>query len=157
MRPLRLTLLTVLACALAGCSRSQKSGTTISAKDIALAMPEFTLVVPPGAAYVFLERNSHPPVTMAWLKLTVPRASLTNFLTLSGLNGDFHSAPAGAFGRRAMPLPVGLNAGSAVASLADMRHASQSDPGKGNAPLLLGVILPSAKSAPTDQAFLLIL
>jgi hypothetical protein len=44
MRPLRLTLLTLLVCGLAGCSRSQKFGTAISAQDVAKAMPEFTAI-----------------------------------------------------------------------------------------------------------------
>src|SRR6266446_6404663 len=119
MGALSLILVTVLACGMAGCSRSQRSGASISAKDVTQAMPEFTLVMPSGATYVFLDRISKPPVTMVWLKLTVPRASLTNFLTLSGLNGEFLPVPAGAFGTRTAPLPVGLDADSAVNWMAD--------------------------------------
>jgi hypothetical protein len=98
LRPLRLALLTLLVCGLAGCSRSQKFGTAISAKDVAKAMPEFTLVMPPGATYVYLERFSRSPVSLVYLKLTVPRISLTNFLTASGLNGTLLPVPAGTFG-----------------------------------------------------------
>jgi hypothetical protein len=157
MRPLRLTLLTLLVCGLAGCSRSQKSGTAISAQDVAKAMPEFTLVMPPGGTYVYLDRLSRSPIGLVCLKLIVPRASLTNFLTASGLNGPLLPVPAGAFGRQPMPLPRGLDPGSAANWVSDLRHADEWDPGKGNAPLLLGSVATSAKSSPRDQVLLVIL
>ena len=109
MRRLPLILLTLLVCGLAGCSRSQKFGVAISAKDVSKATPEFTLVMPPGATYVYLERFSRSPVGLVYLKLTVPRASLTNFLAVSGLTGALLPVPAGTFGRQIMPLPRGLN------------------------------------------------
>jgi hypothetical protein len=141
-----------------GCSRTQKLGATISAQDVAKAMPEFTLVMPPGAAYVFLERFSNARIGMVYLKLTVPRTSLTNFLSASGLNGPLMPMPGGAFVPRHVPLPRGLNVGSVAANLvADVCHADQWDPGKGNTPLLMGTEITSAKSSPSDQAMLLIL
>jgi hypothetical protein len=155
--PLRLALLALLVCGVAGCSRSQKFGAAISAKDVSKAMPEFTLVMPPGGTYVYLERFSHSPVSLVYLKLTVPRASLTNFLTASGLSGALLPVPAGTFGRQLMPLPQGLNPASAVNWVADVRHADEWDPGKGNVPLLLGSVATSAKSSPRDQVLLLIL
>lgn len=155
LRLLRLGLLLLLACGLAGCS--QKSGSAISARDVAQAMPEFMLVLPPGATNVFLERHSQPRVSVVYYKLTVPRASLTNFLTLSGLNGEFLPMPAGIFGRQPMPLPGGWDALSAANWLGEMRHADAWDPGKGNSPLRMGVIKTSAKSSPNEQVFLMIL
>ncbi len=157
MRLLRLTLLTVLICGLAGCSRSQKSGTAISAQDVAKAMPEFTLVMPPGGTYVYLERFSRSPVSLVYLKLTVPRASLTNFLAASGLNGPLLPVPAGAFSRQLMTLPRGLNPAAAANWISDVRHADQWDPGKGNVPLLMGSVATSAKSSPRDLVMLLFL
>ena len=38
-----------------------------------------------------------------------------------------------------------------------MRHADEWDPGKGNAPLLMGSVATSAKSSPRNQVLLLIL
>jgi hypothetical protein len=157
MRPLRLTLLTLLLCGLAGCSRSQKFGTAISAQDVAKAMPEFALVMPSGGTYDYLERFSRSRIGLVYLKMTVPRASLTNFLTASGLKGDLLPVPTGAFGRQIMPLPRGLNAASAVNWVSDVRHADAWDPGKGNTPLLMGSVAPSAKSSPGDRVMLLIL
>ena len=157
MRSLRLTLFTLLVIGLAGCSRSQKFGTAISAKDVAKAMPEFTLVMPPGATYVYLERFSRSPVGLVYLKLTVPRASLTNFLTASGLNGGLLPVLAGTFGRQFMPLPQGLNAASALNYVSDVRHAEAWDPGKGNTPLLMGSVATSAKGSPGNQVLLLVL
>ncbi len=84
---------------------------------------EFTLVMPPGATCVYLERFSRSPVSLVYLKLTVPRASLTNFLTASGLNGALLPVPAGTFGQQLMPLPQGLNAASAVNYVSDVRRA----------------------------------
>ena len=67
---LRLTLVALLAGGLVGCSRSQKFGARISAQDIAQAMPEFTLVMPPGATNVYFERNPRRPFTRVYLRLT---------------------------------------------------------------------------------------
>ena len=157
MRRLRLILLTLLVCGLAGCSRSQKFGAAISAQDVAKAMPEFALVMPPGAAYVYLERSSHSPVGLVYLKLTVPRGSLTNFLTASGLNSVLLSVPAGAFGGQGMLLPRGLDPGSAANWVSDVRHADEWDPGKGNTPLLMGSVATPARSSSSGQVLLLIL
>jgi len=157
MRPLRLTLLTLLVCGLAGCSRSQKFDAAISAQDVAQAMPEFALVMPPGATFVYLERSSHSPIGLVYLKLTVPRGSLTNFLTASGLSGELLPVPAGAFGGQLTPLPRGLDPGSAANWVSDVRHADEWDPGKGNTPLLMGSVATSARSPSSGQVLLLIL
>ena len=157
MRSLHLALLTLLVCGLAGCSRSQKSGKAISAQDVAKAMPEFILVMPPGATNVYFERVSHSPIITALLKLTVPRASLTNFLTLSSLGTPLLPMPAGTFGRQYMPMFPALNLAGAAEWMSDVRHASEWDPGKGNTPLLMGCIATSAKSSPREQVFMLIL
>jgi len=157
MRLLRLTLLALLVCGLAGCSRSQKFGKAISAQDVAKAMPEFTLVMPPGWTYVYLDRLSRSPIGLVCLKLIVPRASLTNFLTASGLNDALLPVPAGAFGRQFVSLPRGLDPGSAANWVSDVRHADEWDPGKGNTPLLMGSVATSARSSSKGQVLLLIL
>ena len=157
MRPLHLILLTLLVCGLVGCSRSQKFGGAISAQDVARAMPEFTLVMPPGASNVYLQSFSQSPVSLVYLKLSVPRASLTNFLTASGLNAMLLPVPPGAFSSKLMPLPQGLNPAGAVNYIADVRHAEAWDPGKGNTPLLMGSVTAQAKSSPREQVMLLLL
>jgi hypothetical protein len=140
-----------------GCSRGQKSGASITAQDVAQAMPEFMFVMPPGASNVFLECISHPPAAIAYLKLTVPRSSLTNLLTLSGLNGEFMPVPGGVFGRGPIPLPGAMNIQGAMNWVSDVRHSKQWDPGQGNVPLRMGVVQTSARSSPKEQVFLMIL
>jgi hypothetical protein len=152
-----LSLAVVVVCGLTSCSRAQKSGASITAQDVAQAMPEFMLVMPPGASNVFLERISHPPAAIAYLKITVPRNSLTNFLTLSGLNGEFIPVPTGLFGRGPIPLPGTLNMQGAMDWVSDVRHSRQWDPGKGNAPLRMGVVQASSRSSPNEHVFLMIL
>jgi hypothetical protein len=49
MRSLHLLLFGLLFGGVVACSRSQKFAAAISAQDVAQAMPEFTLVSPPGA------------------------------------------------------------------------------------------------------------
>src|ERR1043166_1286221 len=142
---------------LTGCSRAQKSGNSITAQDVAQAMPEFMLVMPPGASNVFLERISHSPATIAYLKITVPRSSLTNFLTLSGLNGEFMPVPGGVFARGPIPLPGAINMQGAINWVSDVRHSKQWDPGKGHVPLRMGVVQTTARSSPNGQVFLMIL
>lgn len=154
MCALRLTTLVLLVWFSAGCSRSQKYGASISAKDIAEALPEFVLVLPAGSTNVYLERVSRSPITMAYLKIKVPRASLTNFLMLSGLGGELLPVPAQALAIRSVPLPRGLDAGSAVNWLSDARHSDAWDLGKGTAPLLMTIVKTSAKSSPSEAAVL---
>jgi hypothetical protein len=91
------------------------------------------------------------------LKLIVPRNSLTNFLTLSGLNGEFMPVPGGLFGRGPIPLPGALNMQGAIGWVSDVRHSQKWDPGKGNVPLRMGVVKTTARSSPNEQVFLLIL
>jgi hypothetical protein len=155
-RPYHLALLVMLACGLIGCSRSQKFGRSISAQDVASAMPEFSLVLPPGATNLYLRTFSQDPVRLVYYKLTVPRASLTNFLTSSGLNTMLLPVPPGVFNNKLMALPQALNPGGAVHYIADVRHAEEWDLGKSNAPLLMGSVNSPAKSSPNNQALLLL-
>lgn len=87
----------------------------------------------------------------------MPRASLTNFLTASRLNGALLPVAAGAFGRQRMLLPRGLTPASAANWVSDVRHADEWDPGKGNTLLLMGSIATTARSSSSGQVLLLIL
>ena len=134
-----------------GCSRSQKSGKAISAQAIAKAMPEFTLIMPPGATNLYFEEIAQPPLTMVFLKLSVPRSSLTNFLTLSGLGGEFIPVPAGVMPAPAMPLPGGLGPRSALGWVSDAHHANEWELGRRNTPMRMSALQTSAKSSPAEQ------
>ncbi len=68
----------------AGCSRGYKTGSSITAADLAKALPEFPITLPPGGTNLYLERDSRPPLVEAWLKVAVPISTLTNFLRHKG-------------------------------------------------------------------------
>jgi hypothetical protein len=148
-----LTNLMLLVCVSAGCSRSQKSGASISAQDVAKAMPEFTLTLPPGSTNVFLDCRSSPFASV-YYKVTVPRLSVSNFLYSSGIKGEFFTVPAGTFASKSVPLPGGLDARNAMAWVSDVNHAAAWDLGKRNVPLRMTLIETFATSSPNERVFL---
>jgi hypothetical protein len=142
-------LILLLACA-TGCSPGQKSGGAISVRDIAKAMPEFVLVPPPGSTNLYFRQVSNPQFSIVFLKLSVPRSGVTNFLRTSGLFGlgEFIPIPAGVLPKAGMPSLNRLDASSALAWAAEVRHSSEWDPGKNNTPLLMTATKTSALASP---------
>jgi hypothetical protein len=152
----RAAILTLLVFAITCCSCSRKTGSSITAQDIAKAMPEFTLTPPPGSTNIYFERNSKGQVSSVYYQLTVPRASLSNFLWTGGFSGEFIPLPPGTMPSKTIPLPAGLNAAGAMGWISDVRHAAAWDLGKGNAPLRMTIVKTSASSSPDEQVFLLL-
>lgn len=155
---LRSIVLIILFCGLAGCSRSQKTGKSISAQDIAAAMPEFKLVPAPGAVNVLLEQDnsSTPLLASVYYKVTVPRAAVSNYLFFSGFSGEFVAVPALTNANRGMPLPQGLGAGGAISWMADAKHAAGWDVYRRNAPYRMTSVETRGKASAAQRVFLIV-
>src|SRR5262249_42967885 len=137
-----LTLIAVCAYVLLGCSRSQSSGTSITAQAIAKAMPEFTFVTPPGASNVFLEcdSSSSPAVVTANFKMTVPRPGLSNFLRSVGFPSELLPMNGQGLGVAAVPMLPSLDPAHVVGTVQDARHAAAWGLEKQKGPMRMGFI-----------------
>lgn len=147
-----------LALGMAACSRGYKTGSAISAQDVVKAMPEFVVKLPPSGAWLYLEQASQPPLASAWLKVTVPRASLTNFLSGYGFASEFISVdPQTLRLQRELALPAGMDTRSAGAWLSAMprnvRHAAEWDLGKTGVTMRMYITARPGIS-PNDQVIL---
>ena len=151
----RLILLMLLGFLAVGCSRSQKWGGSISPQAVSNAIPEFTFILPPGGKNVFLDQRKEP-IPMVYYKVTVPRASVSNFLYASNIRSHFIPLPAAAAGAlQSVPLPQ-LSASGMAAWSTDMNNAAEWDVGRKKAPLRMTGIETSANTVPNARVVLVV-
>lgn len=155
-------ILLFLSCGLflaaTGCSRGYKTGSAITGADLAKALPEFPITLPPGGANLYLEQDSRPPVIQSWLKVAVPSASLTNFLYSFGFSDEFMiAAPQMLRAQKAVPLPAALDTRNAVSWVANMprqtHHAAEWDVAKAAGPIRMYTVAKPG-IVPNDSVFL---
>lgn len=144
----------------AGCSRSYKTGATITPADLAKALPEFPITLPPGGANLYLEREARGPLTNSWYKVSVPRVALTNFLHSFGFADDFTIAtPQMLRIQRQVSLPAALDARNTVSWISDTprqaQHAAEWDLHKAANPLRMYVVTGPEISSANDKVILL--
>src|SRR3954470_11043678 len=125
--------------AVVGCSGSYKTGSAITLADLAKALPEFPITLPPGGTNLYLEHDPRKPLVSSWLKVAVPRASLTNFLHSFGFADDFIIAtPQMISMQKHLSLPAGFDLRSAASWVSDtprqVHHAAEWDLNKAAAP-----------------------
>jgi hypothetical protein len=136
-----------------GCSRRYKTGSSITPADLAKALPEFPITLPPGGTNLYLERDSHPPLVQSWLKVAVPVSSLTNFLRSFGFLDEFVVTPPQMIrSQKALQLaPDTRNPGSWIAGLPmKAHHAAEWDVGKGTNSLRMYVVGRPGMSSTND-------
>jgi hypothetical protein len=146
-----------------GCSRGYKTGSSITPADLAKAMPEFPIKLPPGGTNLYLERDSRPPLLESWLKVAVPVSSLTNFLRSFGFLDEFIVAPPQMIrSQRALRLATALqlatdtrSPGSSIGSLAmEAYHSAEWDVGTGTNSMRLYFVARPGMSSPNDRVVL---
>jgi hypothetical protein len=153
------TVLFWLLFSAAGCSRGYKTGTAITSADLVKALPEFPIALPPGATNLYLEHDSRKPLVSSWLKVAVPRASLTNFLHSFGFADDFTIAtPQMLRMQRQVSLPAALDTRNPVSWISDAprqaHHAAEWDLNKATGPLRLYLVARPGMSSPNDKVIL---
>lgn len=143
-----------------GCSPGYKTGAAITPADLAKALPEFPIALPPGGTNLYLEHDARRPLVSSWLKVTVPSASLTNFLHSFGFADEFIVATPQMIGMQTrIPLPAGLDMRSAASWLGSMpreaHHAAEWDLKKVNGPVRLYLVSRPGISSANDRVMLL--
>jgi hypothetical protein len=140
-----------------GCSRRYKTGSSITPADLAKALPEFSVTLPPGGTNLYLERDSRPRLIESWLKVAVPVSSLTNFLRSFGFLDEFIVAPPQMIRtQRALPLATDTRNPAAWIGSLPMKahHAAEWDVGNGTNSLRLYVVARPGMSSINDRVVL---
>lgn len=140
-----------------GCSRGYKTGSSITPADLAKALPEFPITLPPGGTNLYLERDSHPPLVQSWLKVAVPVSSLTNFLRSFGFLDEFVVTPPQMIrSQNAMQLAPDMRSpGTWIGSLPmKAHHAAEWDVGNGTNSLRMYVVARPGMSSTNDRVVL---
>ena len=155
-----LALVVLVGCLLfeeTGCSRRYKTGSSITPADLAKALPEFPITLPPGGTNLYLERDSRPPLVESWLKIAVPVSTLTNFLRSFGFLDEFIVAPPQMIrSQRALQLATDTrSAASWIGSLPmKAHHAAEWDVGNGTNSLRLYLVARPGMSSTNDRVVL---
>jgi len=139
------------------CSRRYKTGSSITPADLAKALPEFPITLPPGGTNLYLERDSRPPLLESWLKVAVPVSSLTNFLRSFGFLDEFILAPPEMIrSQNALQLAtITRTPGSWIGSLPmKARHAAEWDLGNGTNSLRMYLVARPGISSTNDRVVL---
>jgi len=146
-----------LLIAVAGCSRGYKTGSAITPADLAKALPEFPITLPPGGTNLYLEHDSHPPLVNSWLKAAVPCSSLTNFLRSFGFLDEFIVAPPQMIrSQRALQLATDTRSPASWIGTLPMKahHAAEWDVGNGTNSLRLYFVARPGMSSTNDRVVL---
>jgi hypothetical protein len=140
-----------------GCSRRYKTGSSITPADLAKALPEFPITLPPGGTNLYLERDSRPPLIESWLKVAVPVSSLTNFLRGFGFLDEFIVAPPQMI-RSQMALQLATDTRSPASWIGSLpmkaHHAAEWDVGNGTNSLRLYFVARPGMSSTNDRVIL---
>lgn len=140
-----------------GCSRGYKTGSSITPADLAKALPEFPITLPPGGTNLYLEHSSRSPLVESWLKVAVPVSSLTNFLRSFGFLDEFIVAtPQMIRTQRALPLATDTRSPASWIGTLPMKvhHAAEWDLGNPGSPLRLYVVARPGMSSTNDSVIL---
>jgi len=140
-----------------GCSRGYKTGSSITPADLAKALPEFPITLPPGGTNLYLERNSRPSLIESWLKVAVPVSSLTNFLRSFGFLDEFIVTPPQMIrSQKALQLAADIKSPAAWIGSLPMKahHSAEWDVGNGTNSLRMYVVARPGMSSPNDRVVL---
>jgi hypothetical protein len=142
---------------MSGCSRGYKTGSSIRPSDLAKALPEFPITLPPGGTNLYLEHDSRSPLVESWLKVAVPVSSLTNFLRSFGFLDEFIIATPQMI-RSQRALPLAMDTRSPASWIGDLpmkaHHAAEWDLGNAANPLRLYVVARPGMSSTNDRVIL---
>lgn len=140
-----------------GCTRRYKTGSSITPADLAKALPEFPIALPPGGTNIYLEHASHSPLVESWLKVAVPVSSLTNFLRSFGFLDEFVTAtPQMIRSQRALPLATDTRSPASWIGNLPMKahHAAEWDLGNAGSPLRMYFVARPGMSSTNDRVVL---